>query len=206
MKNEQAYRARMDAIVVTPEMERRVLAGLSRALSRQRQVRWRALAACAAVLRCAAAAGTLPAYLEREPERTPPAVGMHGPVRYTDVAELAGALSYPLALPGALPEGYTLTTVQTLGEEVAELCWSDGTDTIRYRMAPGSGDISGDYTEYPQSQECTVGQWSVTCRGTEGQVFVTVWNGDGYSYSIQSSQGLSLDAVLALVESVEPYA
>ena len=132
--------------------------------------------------------------------------GGYGSVEYDSPQALAEALSWPLAIPTALPEGYSLLLAQSLPGELAELRWSDGTDTLCYRMAPGSEDISGDYTQYGEISTRAVGTRSVQCRGEGGMIYTAVWTADGYSCSLSASGGLSpaeLEGILSSIQSIE---
>ena len=211
LRNRSAYQRLMDAVVVTPELEERVLEAVTRRADRRHfipspSVRRLRLAALVAAI-CCAVLVIKPAYGGVFPISTPPLVqGGYGSVEYDSPRALAEALSWPLAIPTALPEGYSLQLVQSLPGELAELRWSDGTDTLCYRMAPGSEDISGDYTQYGEISTRAVGTWSVQCRGEDGTIRTAVWEAEGYSYSLSDSGGLSpaeLEAVLSSIRPVE---
>ena len=205
MESRQAYRRIMDAVTVTPEVERRVLAGLRTALETGQKPalrRWQPrLAACAALVICAAAG--FPLWLDsRTPAETPPVQVTWSAQQFESTGELAEQLSYPLLLPAWLPEGYTLESARCLQGELAEICWQADGQTLTYRMAPGDGDISGDFTAYGWEEELTAGTYAVTCKGEEGLVFLAVWSDGTYSFSLHASAGLTVDQVTALIESL----
>ena len=181
----------MDAVTVTPEVERRVLAGLRTTLETGQKPalrRWQPrLAACAALVICAAAG--FPLWLDsRTPAETPPVQVTWSAQQFESTGELAEQLSYPLLLPAWLPEGYTLESARCLQGELAEICWQADGQTITYRMAPG--------------EELTAGTYAVTCKGEEGLVFLAVWSDGTYSFSLHASAGLTVDQVTALIESL----
>ena len=194
MESRQAYRRIMDAVTVTPEVERRVLAGLRTALETGQKPalrRWQPrLAACAALVICAAA-GFLLWLDSRTPAETPPVQVTWSAQQFESTGELAEQLSYPLLLPAWLPEGYTLESARCLQGELSEICWQADGQTITYRMAPGDGDISGDFTAYGWEEELTAGTYAVTCKGEEGLVFLAVWSDGTYSFSLHASAGLT---------------
>ena len=205
MESRQAYRRIMDAVTVTPEVERRVLAGLRTALETGQKPalrRWQPrLAACAALVICAAAG--FPLWLDsRTPAETPPVQVTWSAQQFESTGELAEQLSYPLLLPAWLPEGYALESTRCLRGELAEICWQADGQTITYRMAPGNGDVSGDFTAYGWEEELTAGTYAVTCKGEEGLVFLAVWSDGTYSFSLHASAGLTVDQVTALIESL----
>ena len=197
LKDRSAYRRLMDAVVVTPELEERVLEAVARRAERRPVIpaaRRRILTACAAAACCVVLVVARPFYGGPAVTATPPAAvqGGYGSVEYDSPQALAEALSWPLAIPTALPEG--------------ELRWSDGTDTLCYRMAPGSEDISGDYTQYGEISTRAVGTRSVQCRGEGGMIYTAVWTADGYSCSLSASGGLSpaeLEGILSSIQSIE---
>ena len=206
METRQAYRRIMDAVTVTPEVERRVLAGLRTALETGQKPayrRWqpRLAAACAALVICAAAG--FPLWLDfRTPAETPPVQVTWSAQQFESTGELAEQLSYPLLLPAWLPEGYTLESARCLQGELAEICWQADGQTLAYRMAPGDGDISGDFTAYGWEEELTAGTYAVTCKGENGLVFLAVWSDGTYSFSLHASAGLSVEEVTAVIESI----
>lgn len=205
LESRQAYRKIMDAVTVTPEVERRVLAGLRTALETGQKPalrRWQPrLAACAALVICAAAG--FPLWLDsRTPAETPPVQVTWSAQQFESTGELAEQLSYPLLLPAWLPEGYALESARCLQGELAEICWQADGQTITYRMAPGDGDISGDFTAYGWEEELTAGTYAVTCKGEKGLVFLAVWSDGTYSFSLHASAGLSVEEVTAVIESI----
>ena len=129
LETRQAYRRIMDAVTVTPEVERRVLAGLRTALETGQKPayrRWqpRLAAACAALVICAAAG--FPLWLDsRTPAETPPVQVTWSAQQFESTGELAEQLSYPLLLPAWLPEGYALESARCLQGELAEVCWQN---------------------------------------------------------------------------------
>lgn len=209
METKQAYRQIMDAVSVTPEVERRVLAGLRRSLDPGRRpaaLRWqpRLAAACAALLLCGAAA--LPLWLDsRAPAETPPVQVTWGAQQFDSVGELADSLSYPLLLPAEVPDGYALERIRCLQGQLAEVVWR-GTDgqSLTYRMAPGEQDVSGDFTAYGWEETLTAGAYTVTCKGEDALVFLAVWSDGTYSFSLHASAGLTTAQTAELIESLSP--
>ena len=61
---------------------------------------------------------------------------------------------------------------------------TDSADEIRMRKANGDEDISGDYTEYPETSSLTVGNIQVTAKGGNGNINLATWTDNGYTYSI----------------------
>ena len=210
METRQAYRQIMDAVSVTPEVERRVLAGLRRSLDTGRRPaaprRWqpRLAAACAALILCGAAA--LPLWLDsRAPVETPPVQVTWGTQQFGSVGELADNLSYPLLLPAEVPEGYEPESIRRLQGQLAEVVWQGAdSQSLTYRMAPGEQDVSGDFTAYGWEETLTAGSYTVTCKGEDALVFLAVWSDGTYSFSLHASAGLTTEQTTELIQSLSP--
>lgn len=210
METRQAYRQIMDAVSVTPEVERRVLAGLRRSLDTGRRPaaprRWqpRLAAACAALILCGAAA--LPLWLDsRAPVETPPVQVTWGTQQFGSVGELADNLSYPLLLPAEVPEGYEPESIRCLQGQLAEVVWQGAdSQSLTYRMAPGEQDVSGDFTAYGWEETLTAGSYTVTCKGEDALVFLAVWSDGTYSFSLHASAGLTTEQTTELIQSLSP--
>lgn len=74
---------------------------------------------------------------------------------------------------------------------------------IRVRKASGTEDISGDYHTYADQMTAEVQDAAVTLKGNDGQFFLAVWTGDGYTYSITASDPLPSDTMTALVGTIQ---
>lgn len=210
METRQAYRQIMDAVSVTSEVERRVLAGLRRSLDTGRRPaaprRWqpRLAAACAALILCGAAA--LPLWLDsRAPVETPPVQVTWGTQQFGSVGELADNLSYPLLLPAEVPDGYEPESIRCLQGQLAEVVWQGAdSQSLTYRMAPGEQDVSGDFTAYGWEETLTAGSYTVTCKGEDALVFLAVWSDGTYSFSLHASAGLTTEQTTGLIQSLSP--
>lgn len=60
---------------------------------------------------------------------------------------------------------------------------------IRVRKAAGSGDISGDYCEYPLKAAIITGSRTVEMKGDGTLVKVAIWENNGYTYAVTSENG-----------------
>lgn len=88
---------------------------------------------------------------------------------------------------------------------LAQVVYTDGTDTITYRMAEGAEDVSGDYNAYPWTEEADLDGITVTLKGQqEGAVLLAVWTDGAYSYAISCSTPLTAEQAAAIAASVAP--
>lgn len=83
-----------------------------------------------------------------------------------------------------------------------EMDYQLGDAVIHVRKAPGSGDISGDYTSYPDAAVQEVAGHQMTVRGEGETIYVVLWTEGEYTYAVTSSQGVKGDTLKLLAESL----
>ena len=82
--------------------------------------------------------------------------------------------------------------------QLLEIIYMDGEEEVaRIRKAPGSDDISGDYNQYTDTTEVTVGEWKYTLKGNDGKVSVATWVDGDYTYSVSVNE-MSSEAALEI--------
>lgn len=128
---------------------------------------------------------------------------------YTSMDEAAAAAGFHLTLPKSAEE-YADRAIQVLSAGsnpmLEVICRTgDGKNELRIRKAAGSEDISGDYTQYAESNTVSVGKLQVTMKGENGQVRLAVWTNNGYTYSvgIYAESGISRKDMTNLVTAVQ---
>lgn len=140
--------------------------------------------------------------------------GIEIPAPFTEYAsmdEAAANAGFDMKVPESV-DGYSQRMIQVFDaadEPMFEVIYRSGEDenanTIHIRKAAGSEDISGDYTEYAESNTVAVGEIQVTMQGENGQVRLATWTNNGYTYSIgvYAEAGVSSDMMAGLVAAVQ---
>ena len=119
---------------------------------------------------------------------------------YDAAGDAASAAGFDLTAPAAIAgEAQSAWRVMTGDQTIFEI---DFGDDITLRKAPGTGDISGDYNTYAESQDVESGDTTVTARGNDGVINCATWEADGYTYSITSAAGLTADELAAIVAEI----
>lgn len=109
-----------------------------------------------------------------------------------DVAEIPG-----------LPFDVQTITYAAYYNEIAETTYLGTENTCILRQAAGTDDISGDYTDYPFQEQCTVNGTEVLLKGqSTDSLQLAVWHRDDFSYSMRFTQGIPLAAYEAVLASV----
>ncbi len=116
------------------------------------------------------------------------------------IESLEKAVSFEIKTP-SLPEGYEITLMQSISGKTAEINYSDTASDICFRMALGTGDISGDYNAYPNEYTVSVDGVEIKCSGSE-LINKAVWENDIFTYSLCSDAGFSEETLSAAVASL----
>lgn len=205
------YSVAMDKLHVTPEERERLLeraleqAQLQKTAPRAVHTyrRWAPLAAAACI--CLVLAGVMFIPSWSDPVTSPPVQVTNPVVQSEDLEALQSAAPFALSVPTELPEGWKVESASLIMGSLAQVVYTDGTDTITYRMAEGAEDVSGDYNAYPWTEEADLDGITVTLKGQqEGAVLLAVWTDGAYSYAISCSTPLTAEQAAAIAASVAP--
>lgn len=102
---------------------------------------------------------------------------------HTTIEALKKAVSFNFEVPTA-PAGYTISLIQDISGNLAEISFSDSKNTINYRVSSGSKDNSGNSNVYDSTKVITVNNSQITCKGNGGSISLAVWEKDGLSFSL----------------------
>lgn len=205
------YSAAMDKLHVTPEERERLL---ERALERAQQqktapramrTRHRRGSMVAAACICLVLTSMLVIPSWSSPMTSPPVQVTNPMVQSEDLEALRSAAPFALSVPTELPEGWKVESASLIMGSLAQVVYTDGTDTITYRMAEGTEDVSGDYNAYPWTEEADLDGVTVTLKGQqEDSVLLAVWTDGQYSYALACSAPLTAEEAAAMAGSVVP--
>ena len=119
--------------------------------------------------------------------------------KHKDIASLETAIGFKLICP-TLPDGYKADSFIDISGEVAEVNYTNGADTVRFRMKKGDeADISGNYNVYAVKKTLTAGDTTVNAEGNES-ISKATWTKSGFAFSLTSEKGLTDAAVIAAVK------
>lgn len=129
-------------------------------------------------------------------------VQLPSPIKeYNTVDEAKKAVVFKALVPGAMPEGYTLSWVSTINDELFQISYKNGDNAILYRTAEGAEDISGDYNVYKNEKSLKIAGIDVTIKGNEGAAKAT-WTKDGLTYSIYADKEISEQDITNIIASI----
>ncbi len=210
---DNSYHEIMEHIEVTDEMRNRILQNLSAAESAKQpdlpqkirrfssylQKRL-ALAACAALLFLGGALFiqyTFSTSSSPSEIATGPSVEIVTCSSAAELSEKAGFLIQDIV---DLPFIPTSTTYSWCWDDFAEITYKSSANTAWYRKTSGTEDISGDYTDYHQIIAENINGTAVTLKGNDDSIFLAIWQKDGYSSSLNFSEGIPLDTMISILK------
>lgn len=193
------YEEIMDRIEVTPEMRQRILHNLETEQQRIKKHRFPrqllALAACLVLAVCC--------WFIRNPKQADdPEQGVLFVNQIENVDSLQ-ALSEKTGIPlselSGLPFSADRTEYVSYWENLAEIQYFGGTDSLCYRKSAGTEDNSGDHNSYSQVETRNISGKSVTLKGENDAFTLATWTDGSYAYSISVTAPLTRAAFEALI-------
>lgn len=98
-----------------------------------------------------------------------------------------------------LPFSADRTEYVSYWENLAEIQYFGGTDSLCYRKSAGTEDNSGDYNSYSQVESRNISGKSVTLKGENDAFTLATWTDGSYAYSISVNAPLTRAAFEALI-------
>lgn len=201
----------MDKITVTEEMRKRILHNIqtadyvqpSKLLSSCKK--FLPLAACLAVLLIGTAIFQK-YFVPQQPAPTPMGASVKNLMEITEFAtakELSQTVGFEVTDLSGLPITVEHTTYLSFGQELAQIEYTDGNQTITFRKSAGSEDNSGDYTAYSITEIQKINSDTVTLKGEKEKYHLAIWEKDGFSYSLHFTNGITSDEMQNLIAKIQ---
>lgn len=119
--------------------------------------------------------------------------------------EAAQLVGFDVVVPDTI-DGMDKPVIRADAEsKLIEVIYHNDNEKIVIRKAVGSEDISGDYTQYADTNVTTIGDLTVTIKGENGQINLATWTGNGYTYSIgaYAESGISSTEMTDLIVAIQ---
>ena len=114
---------------------------------------------------------------------------------YENMDEAAKNASFNMEYPDRLC-GFPVTGFRSNSSMIEVQYGNDGF----IRKTLGVADNSGDQTAYRESAEQSVNGVTVTLKGNDGLVFLSVWNDNNFAYTISAANGVNADEMTEYIE------
>lgn len=164
-----------------------------------------ALLLCTMCVFSLAACGSKAPVEQTETDGSAEMVGMKNPfVDYDSMEAACEAAGFDFAVPDTV-DGYTAERlIQVMdGKMIQVMYLNENGDRVIVRKAPGSDDISGDYTIYATEKILTLGDdVEVKARGDEDLFSSAVWTTDNFTYAVTLDQPTDELALVSILNEV----
>ncbi|MCR5293703.1 MAG: hypothetical protein K6E30_00825 [Lachnospiraceae bacterium] len=120
---------------------------------------------------------------------------------YETMEEAEKAAGFDMTVPETL-DGREMTLIQVMNDEMIQVFYGEDENRVLVRKAEGNEDISGDYTEYGETETVDVNGAKVTMKGDEGQVKAAVWTAGKYTYAVDADQPVSRDTMAEWISGI----
>lgn len=124
-------------------------------------------------------------------------------VEYSSANKLSEGLDFTVREIHSVPFEVDTVNYTSYWKELAQIQCTGQNNTVLSRMAVGSDNISGDYTEYTEVKNDTISDYRVTLKGSDGKYSLAVWQTEGFSYSVQFTKAVSEQEILIAIQSVK---
>lgn len=198
----------MEHVQVTDEMQKRILSNVETHFSRKKKItKWKrwvpAIGAAAVLIVCSV--GLWNHRISGLPAESSPSEmmeGIYNAQEYGSVQELAAAGGFSVPELSSIPFEVVDTSYTLIENELAEVRYTGSSDaeSVIFRKAPGTEDISGDYTVYDAVETAQIAGADVTLKGDGSLIFLACWTDGQYSYSISVDCGCSRDEMEAMIQ------
>lgn len=115
------------------------------------------------------------------------------------IEEAAKAANVTLGKLPNIPETFSDVTYYAISGDMLHVIYKSGDIRMIYRQAKGDKDTSGNYTAYPEVKTATIAGLTITTKGADGNISVATWQDGGYSYSLSSDLGMSVETLTAML-------
>lgn len=203
------YQEIMEHVEVTPQMRDRILENIRHAdLTERKPVvfrNYRKLAAAAATFLVLLVAGIALAPVlqnsgqnDQTPDENVQVVWQCE--EWDSAKELAKAVGFDVTAVKGLPFEPEQITYLSIGEDLAEINYTAGTDGACYRKSPGTEDNSGNYNEFSSCKAVNVGAYEIMLKGNDEGYELALWSDGAYAYSLSFAQPQSEEAWIRVLE------
>lgn len=117
------------------------------------------------------------------------------------LAEAAQTAGFALTVPEQIG-GSPRRDIQAICGAMIQVFYGGEENEVCIRKAPGSEDISGDYSVYSRTTAGEADGVKVTLKGDGDLVHLAIWTNGGYTYSVLARAGMRDADMTALVRSV----
>jgi hypothetical protein len=132
----------------------------------------------------------------------PPAVTGGNPIKeYKTIEEAEDAVKFKINTIKVLPDKFNVYNISVISEEIIQIEYNNGKDTINFRAKKSIDDISGDYSKYEFEKDLRVNNKYIKIKGhAEGKVNLALWQIEDISYSLSALNGIEEERISEMIK------
>ncbi len=124
-------------------------------------------------------------------------------IPYEDMESVKKVLDFEPVIPSYIPDGYEMKEITSTGSDFLQIIYTNDIDnSIYYRMAVGSEDISGDYNIYKINKDAKIGDITAQIHGND-KIRNAVWTDSKYTFSIFTDVELDETQIIKIIENIK---
>lgn len=123
--------------------------------------------------------------------------------KFNSLAALKNSANFEFKVPQELPLDFKIDNISSISNKVVSINYVNGDDTIVFRTAKVTEDISGDFTKYEVEKTVNFNSMDIILKGSNEFINLAKWNKDNISYSILAKKGLGEDDILNMAKSID---
>ena len=126
----------------------------------------------------------------------------YGIVELEDTAALSEAVGFPVEDLTSLPFEVRQVTYCSYFNDFAEINYTGDGQSLSYRKAKGTEDISGDYNEYQNDKHLTIHGLDILLKGNSEKYTLAVWTDGTYAYALSFEQEVTEEEITTIISSM----
>ncbi len=126
----------------------------------------------------------------------------YGIVELKDTVALSEAVGFPVEDLTSLPFEVRQVTYCSYFNDFAEIDYTGDNQSLSYRKAKGTEDISGDWNEYSNERHLTVNDWDILLKGNSEKYTLAVWTDGTYAYALSFEQEVTEEEITAIISTI----
>lgn len=126
----------------------------------------------------------------------------YGIVELEDTAALSEAVGFPVEDLTSLPFEVRQVTYCSYFNDFAEIDYTGDGQSLSYRKARGTEDISGDYNEYQNEKHLTITGLDVLLKGNSEKYTLVSWTDGTYAYALSFEQEVTEEEITTIISSM----
>ena len=132
-----------------------------------------------------------------------PMVGSsYGIVELEDAAALSEAVGFPVEDLTSLPFEVQQVTYCSYFNDFAEIDYTGDGQSLSYRKARGTENISGDYNEYSNERHLTVNNLDILLKGNSKKYTLAFWTDGTYAYALNFEQEVTEKEITTIITTI----